>query len=375
MSPSDTPPIAGPQSIALPRAPGPGRDGLRIMFFWTDISGYMAACWSELARRPGVELRVATYDRQTATAFDASLMGGVDWLPLDERRRFDAAYLAREVAAFDADVVVLAGWLNRAYRRLPVLAAAPGRRFVMGMDTPWRGTLRQHVARWPLRGYLRRIDMVFVTGERCWQYARRLGFGERRIRRGVYGVDTVSLGRVDDARRAAGPWPRRFLYCGQYVGRKGFDLLLAAHAEYRRRVADPWPLACCGKGELAGAIRGAEGITDLGFLQPAQVREAMAQSGALVLPSLYDPWPLVVVESSAAGLPVVASGACGSTVELVRDGFSGFTFATGDRDALVEALERVHHCPSLPDIGRRARAFAEPYGTVQWADRWIAALS
>ena len=50
---------------------------------------------------------MATYDRQTATAFDAALMEGVDWLPLDEERRFDAAFLAREVAAFDADVVVL----------------------------------------------------------------------------------------------------------------------------------------------------------------------------------------------------------------------------------------------------------------------------
>lgn len=373
MTSHDTPPT--PASPPSPRASGREREALRIMFFWTDISGYMASCWRELAARPGISLRVATYQHQTVTAFDATLMDGVDWLPLDDQRRLDAAFLTREVAAFAPDVVVVAGWLNRAYRRLPVAAAAPGRRFVMGMDTPWRGTLRQHVARWPLGGFLRRIDMVFVTGERCWQYARRLGFGERRIRRGVYGVDTVSLGRVDDARRAAGPWPRRFLYCGQYVGRKGFDLLLAAHAEYRRRVADPWPLACCGKGELAGAIRGAEGVSDLGFLQPAQVREAMAASGALVLPSLYDPWPLVVVESSAAGLPVVASGACGSTVELIRDGFSGFTFATGDRDALVEALERVHHCPSLPDIGRRARAFAEPYGTVQWADRWIAALS
>lgn len=374
MPPHDKPPSAPSDTgtaASTPRGGGPSR----IMFFWTDISGYMAACWRELAGRPGIALRVATYDRQTATAFDAALMDGVDWLRLDERRRFDAAALQREVAAFDPDVVVLSGWLNSAYRSLPKAAAAPGRRFVMGMDTPWRGTLRQSVAPWSLRGFLSRIDLVFVTGERCWQYARRLGFGERRIRRGVYGIDTASLGRVDDARRAAGPWPRRFLYAGQYIERKGFDLLVAAHGEYRRRVADAWPLACCGQGEMAGAIRGVEGITDLGFLQPAQVREVMASSGALVLPSRYDPWPLVLVESSAAGLPVVASEACGSAVELIRDGFSGFTFATGDRDALVEALHRVHHSPALADIGRRARAFAEPYGAVHWADRWIAALS
>jgi len=348
---------------------------LRILFLWTDISGYMGACWRELSRRPEVVLRVGAYDRQTDTSFDGRVMEGVDWLPLDAAKRFDAAALAREVAAFDADVVVLSGWANPGYRRLPFLAARPGRRFVMAMDTPWRGTLRQHLAPWRWRRYLSRIDMVFVTGERCWQYARRLGVSERAIRRGVYGVDTDALGRVDDARRAAGAWPRSFLFAGQYIERKGFDLLVDAYGHYRRKVADPWPLVCCGQGPLAGTLVGREGITDLGFRQPDEVRQRMAASGALVLPSRHDPWPLVLVESCAAGLPVIASDACGSGVELIRDGFSGFTCATGDRDALRDALIRVHHCRSLPDIGGRARAFAEPYGAARWADRWIAALA
>jgi glycosyltransferase involved in cell wall biosynthesis len=348
---------------------------MRILFLWTDISGYMAACWRELAGRTGVTLRVATHDSSAATAFDRRLMEGIDWLPLDERQRFNVPHLAEQASAFRPDAVVLSGWLNPAYRRLPEAAAAPGRRFIMAMDTPWRGTLKQRLAPWLLRGYLSRIDTVFVTGERCWQYAKRLGVPERRIRRGVYGVDHAALAPLFDARMSAGPWPRQFLFAGRYSPEKGIDLLMAAYADYRAAVADPWSLVLCGKGPLAAALVNQPGVTDLGFQQPAALRRLMIESGSFVLPSTFDPWPLALVEGCAAGLPVVASEACGSAVELIRDGFSGFTFATGDRAALAQTLLRVHNSAELPKMGCQARSFAEPYGTRAWADRWLAALA
>lgn len=302
-------------------------------------------------------------------------MDGIDWLPLDERQRFQVPYLVDQVAEFRADAVILCGWLNRAYRRLPVVAAASGRRFIMSMDTPWRGTPRQYAAPWILRRYLSRIDTVFVTGERCWQYAKWLGVPEQRIHRGVYGIDHAVLAPLFEARLSAGDWPRQFLFAGRYSPEKGLDLLMAAYADYRAAVADPWPLVLCGKGPLAATVTNRPGVTDLGFQQPTAVRDFMTTSGSFILPSTFDPWPLALVEACAAGLPVVASEACGSAVELIRDGFSGFTFATGDRASLVHALLRVHHASDLPEVGRRARSFAEPYAAQAWADRWLAALA
>lgn len=360
-------PNASPAPPMAPTRP------LRILFLWTDVSGYMAACWRELAGRPGVTLRVAAHDSSTQTAFDDAIMEGVDWVRLDGQRRFDVGFLRRQVEEFRPDAIAISGWHNSAYRRVASMSRAPGRRFIMAMDTPWRGTLKQHVGRFALRGYLSLFDVVMVTGERCWQYARRLGVPERNIRRGVYGIDHDGLSRMHDARAARSGWPRQFLFAGRYSHEKGIDLLLSAHAEYRRGVADPWPLVCCGKGTLAEAIRGHEGVRDLGFQQPAAVSQLMAESGAFVLPSTYDPWPLALVEACATGLPVVASGACGSAVELIRDGYSGFSFATGDRDSLVRTLRRVHDCTNIAEVGRRARLFAEPYGTRFWANNWLAA--
>lgn len=342
---------------------------MKALFLWSDISGYMASCWRALARLPDVTVQVMAYGSSRATDFHREVMAGIDWLPLDDDRRVDTAFLTERVRASEADAVILSGWHNRAYRRLPTRAASPGRRFIMTMDTPWWGTPKQQLAPFLLAPYCRRIDTVVVTGERSWQYARRLGFAERQIVRGLYGVDHASLSTLLDD-RLRGDWPRTFLFAGRYAPEKGIGPLVDAYREYRSTTTDPWNLVCCGKGPLAARLVGVEGVSDRGFVQPHDLHDVMRSSGAFVLPSMFDPWPLALVEACAAGLPVVASDACGSAVELIRDGFSGYTFATGDSARLMRALKRVHASTSLPQIGRRARDFAAAYSAEEWARRW-----
>lgn len=343
---------------------------MKVLFCWTDISGYMAACWRALSAASDVDVRVLAYGSSRATDFHHDLMAGIDWIPLDQSQRFDATFLGSSVREWGADVVVVSGWLNRAYRKLPTLTARTGRRFIMTMDMPWRGTLKQQIARVVLAPYCRGFDMVVTTGERGWQYARRLGVPERRIARGLYGVDHAALSPLLEVRTKAGTWPRRFMFAGRYAPEKGLDLLVDAYREYRGIVSDPWPLVCCGQGPLRDRLRGVDGLEDRGFVQPGDVHGLLATSGAFVLPSTFDPWPLALVEACSTGLPVIASNACGSAVELIRDGFSGFMVPTGDRDGLVRALCRVHRSPILPDIGRRARDFAAAYSADEWAKRW-----
>src|SRR5208282_6423716 len=132
---------------------------------------------------------------------------------------------------------------------LPFAPELAGAKFIMGMDTPWRNTWRQRMARLKIGRFLKGIDGVVVAGERAWQFARRLGVGEERIFRGMYGVDAQALQNLHAQRLQDGAtWPKRFLYMGQYERRKGLDVLTAAYQVYRSRCPDPWPLTCCGSG-------------------------------------------------------------------------------------------------------------------------------
>ncbi|MHC1729260.1 MAG: glycosyltransferase [Syntrophobacteraceae bacterium] len=59
-----------------------------------------------------------------------------------------------------------------------------------------------------------------------------------------------------------------------------------------------------------------------------------------VLPTLSDAFPLFVLESMAAGLPVIASNVDG-VPEMVTDGENGLLIPLGDASALAEAISSL----------------------------------
>jgi glycosyltransferase involved in cell wall biosynthesis len=270
------------------------------------------------------------------------------------------------------EVIVLCGWFHPAYRRLVKDPRCRGIQFIMIMDTPWLGKSRQWLARIALRRFVRDMARVWVTGERSWQYARRLGVAETRLRRGTYGIDYAKLSRCHAERAALPDWPRRFLFSGRYAPEKGLDVLVAGYQRYRELVADPWPLDCCGTGPLQPRLEGVPGLKNLGFLQPAELMKALVQAGVFVLPSTYDPWPLALVEAAGSGLPIICSEACGSSVELVRHLHNGWLSATGDSQSLAAAMvaaHRSHGC--LATIGARSLPMAAAYSAERWAERLV----
>ena len=346
----------------------------RVVICWAGISGYLAAGWRALAAVEDIDLHVVTYGpkRDSMARFDDSLLEGVPCTLLEKEALLaDPAMVEPIVSRHEPDVVVIPGWMIPAYRRLPSARSLSGARFVLGMDTPWRGTWRQRMARWRLAPLLRRVDRVMVTGERCWQYARHLGVPERAIRRGVYGIDYDAFASAGAQRcTAAEGWPRHFIYVGRYVKSKGLDVLLKAYQRYRECHEQPFALSCCGSGPLQAQLAAAPGVTDHGFVQPADLPRVLSEQGVFVMASRFDPWPLAIVEACASGLPVICTEACGSSVELIRPYDNGLTVPTDDADALAAAMSWMHaHTVALPAMGQRGQALAAAYRPQLWARR------
>lgn len=349
---------------------------MKIVICWSGISGYMAACWRALAAQTGVELFVIAFgDDRTDVAFSRNILTGVPHHLLSTEEMSDAERIRAMVLQNNPDVLVISGWFHPPYVRLAFDPQLRSVRKIMGMDTPWRGTLRQHLARYRLRKYLDQIDAVFVAGERAWQYARRLKIAESKIHRGVYGFDAEPLQDLHAKRAMMPEWPRRFLFVGRYVPEKGVAVLLDAYARYRESTSDPWPLTCCGKGPMESKIAGAPGVENRGFVQPSDLPEIFLQHGAFILPSLYEPWGVALAEAAAAGLPVICTESVGASVELVRSYFNGMTIATADAAALAKALTWMHHNHAhLPEMGKHGTHLAAAFTAQLWAQRWVEAM-
>ena len=345
---------------------------MRVVICWTGISGYLSSCWQALAQLEGVDLKLICSGGGSANApYNHDLVGDLhcQFLSLEEMN--DVAAVSSAVSSHQPDIVVICGWHIPGYRHLPYLPELGKARFIMGMDTPWQGKLRQRLAPLKLRGFLRRVDRVVVAGERSWQYALRLGVGEDKIARGMYGINTDQLLPLHAQRLAqCGGWPRQFLYVGRYEPVKALDVLAKAYRIYRRNHADAWPLVACGAGPDARFLRGA-GIENLGFVQPADQPPIWRAAGAFVIASRFDPWPLVIVEAAASGLPILCTESCGSSVEIVRPYYNGLAAATDSPESFADAMAWLHeHHGQLPQMGLRGTQLAAPYGNRVWALRW-----
>jgi glycosyltransferase involved in cell wall biosynthesis len=160
--------------------------------------------------------------------------------------------------------------------------------------------------------------------------------------------------------------------------RKGADLFvdaarltLARRGDVEFRLVGPlapgaeesWARCVVVRGERAG-VRWKGPTADA----PAE----LAAWDVFVLPTRRDPFPLVVLEAMAAGLPVVATAVDGVPEQV--DERSAILVASGDAVALAAAIERLAgDAPARLAMGRAGAARAAEHFTAERNARELAA--
>lgn len=96
-----------------------------------------------------------------------------------------------------------------------------------------------------------------------------------------------------------------------------------------------------------------------GYVQGEALAQAYASVDAFVFPSALESFGLVVLESMASGVPVVAAQV-GGVGDVVREGVNGFSFPVGDIPKMIEAVRYLaEHPQERQAMGQAARQFAE----------------
>jgi glycosyltransferase involved in cell wall biosynthesis len=345
---------------------------MRIAILWTGLSGYLNACLRELAVRDGVQLFVSHKAPNLDAPFDE---GQFAWMKnrFTWRESGELDALESRLREFNPEIMLFAGWSVLAYRRAAKAANKKCLR-IMTMDNCWLATTRQRLATWIAPYYLRSLaDMVWLPGERQSVFARKLGFKQRNILRGLYCCDQRRIESVYKARiSAALPLPRSFLFVGRFVSEKGIETLVKGYEMYRANYPDPWPLVCCGAGPLRPLLENRPGIQLEGFLQPEQLLSKFGSAGCLVLPSDFEPWAVVVHEAASAGLLILASENVGAAVHLVQDNYNGYIVGGKDVRGLARSMGRVS---AQSDNRLNEMSCASHTLSLQFSlDRWVDTL-
>lgn len=174
----------------------------------------------------------------------------------------------------------------------------------------------------------------------------------------------------------------RIVYCGRLAPEKNlFDLLDLVEPALRRRPA--LTLRIVGDGPLRGAIerditrRGLAGrVILMGWLHGATLAKEIASADISVSASLTENHSLALLESMAAGIPVVALAAAGAP-EGVQHGVTGYLIEPSvARADFSDAVERLLAAPDLrAEMGRRARRYAERHTLATYRTSVLAAYA
>lgn len=97
----------------------------------------------------------------------------------------------------------------------------------------------------------------------------------------------------------------------------------------------------------------------------------LAASDAMILPSIYDPFPSAALEGFAAGLPVITSDACGAR-DIAREIDPGLVRDANDIDGLSEAIKTALALSGEPETKQRTRAIAARFDMESMAERMLA---
>ena len=205
-------------------------------------------------------------------------------------------------------------------------------------DTMYRNTFKQifqsYFSKYLYRQY---FDAFWGIGKSQTAYAKRVGFKPTEISEGFYVADKIffqnntiyNYEKIKDL---------NFLYVGRLAIEKNIINLATAISFINSNTNSNHRLTIVGEGQELAKLNKFNCINYLGFKSQTEIIKIAKKCHAFCLPSSYEPWGVVVHEMSALGLPILISKNCGSSFDLVENGFNGFKFDPMNMDSIVGSL-------------------------------------
>ncbi|WP_213803600.1 glycosyltransferase family 4 protein [Granulicella sp. dw_53] len=237
----------------------------------------------------------------------------------------------------------------------------------------WRESLKSAIIR-------SLFDWAITGGAAHVRYLIQLGFSPDRITRFYDVVDNNSLRENTlELRRLTRPKDhglpdRYFLFIGRLASEKNVSGLLRSWFLYREQ-GGTWPLVLVGDGPEAQELRALaapsayrQDVHFLGHKSSKELIPCLSFASCFVLPSIREPWGLVVNEAMASSLPVIVSNRCGCAEDLVRHGHNGLVFNPDREIELTDCLSKIEKLSGggLKEMGRASAAQIADYSPLSF---------
>lgn len=203
-----------------------------------------------------------------------------------------------------------------------------------------------------LKTYLLKVfDKFAVTGIRSKEYMKHLKIRDDKIYEIGNVVDNEFFiteknrieKNINDIKEQLMLPSKFFLSIARLTYEKNLHTLIKAHKEYQQ-AGGTWELVIAGDGkEKEKLIKYAYSINHnkiifKGWVNYKSIPKLYTLASCFILPSISEPWGLVVNEAMSCGLPLLISNRCGCVPELCKNGKNGFTFNPQDTTQITRLM-------------------------------------
>lgn len=180
--------------------------------------------------------------------------------------------------------------------------------------------------------FLSMINIVFASGKLHVDLLNALNYQkEIRVTQGVGIINKPPIVKVNKE------YQKRFLFVGRLSKVKNLALLINIFNELPEH-----QLTIIGDGPEKQNLTSVAN-NNIKFIEPienAKLQHEFNIHDVFILPSISEPWGLVVEEALYFGLPVIVSDRCGAS-ELIDNGVNGFIIPYTDKTYIKEVIMKI----------------------------------
>jgi glycosyltransferase involved in cell wall biosynthesis len=254
------------------------------------------------------------------------------------------------------DIRVIAGWNHPIMIALIFILAIKGREYSIWSDTPAlnrkNNFVKKTLRKWWLDFAFKYAKKILVTGNIGVQSMIELGV--KNVLNFPFATNLDYFVPLEDPCKYS--VQINFLSSGRLLNsHKGFDIAIKSFGFLKRKNPSfkfSYLIAGTGPDELLlKQLIISEDLEKeiklVGWIQQNELLSFYQSGDVLIHPSHFDPYPNVVLEAMACGLPVIGSNSAGSVSDRVVNGKNGFVFLENDVVELSKCIELLANDPEL----------------------------
>lgn len=327
----------------------------KVVFFTNIPSPYRVDFFNELGKY--CDLTVC-YERRTATNRNQNWVG-------DSAQNYEEVYLelkphgsdsgkgngiAKYIKAHPADIVIFSGYSSPAIVHGITYCRLHRVRYFIEYDGGFNKKdvfYKRLLKKFLIRG----AAGHFITCDQLRQYLCGFGISDEKLLfypfSSLMARDILPTLPTEEEKKAFREAhgiaeARMVLSVGQFIHRKGFDILLEAVSDIREDVG----IYIVGGTPTTEYLALQESLNTervhfVDFMSKSELRKWYRAADLFAFPTREDIWGLVINEAMACGLPVVSTDRCVAALEMIKDGENGYIVPAEDAEALAERINAI----------------------------------